>query len=84
MELTEMMTGCLLYLDHQHAQAGPGLQCGPTREQEVAEGVRGPGERGIQEVPGAGLREGETEGPGDGYEVPGGETPRGQTGLFLS
>ena len=41
-------SGCLLHLDYEHVEAGPDLQLGPAREQEVAEGVRGQGERGIQ------------------------------------
>ena len=83
MTLTLIISGGLVNLDNQHAEAGPHLQRRPAGEQEVAEGVRRPGERGLQEVPGAVLRAGETESPGDGHEVPGCETPRGQTRLLL-
>ena len=83
MTLTLIISGGLVNLDNQHAEAGPLLQRRPAGEQEVAEGVRGQGERGLQEIPCARHGEGEAESAGGSHQVPGGETPAGQTRLLL-
>ena len=70
-------------MDHEHAAAGPELQRGSAREQAVAEGVRGAGERGLQEVSGAGHREGAEAGPGHRHQVPRGQASHGQARLLI-
>ena len=70
-------------MDHEHAATGPELQRGPAGEQAVAEGVRGAGERGLQEVSGAGHREGAEAGPGHRHQVPRGQASHGQARLLI-